>query len=63
MIETADTDYVADYDTDYERPIMSRYFEGKCLHKPKNYCLTVKIIHVIIILTVLWMIWNWQSIV
>ena len=29
MIETADTDYVADYDTDYERPIMSLYFDRK----------------------------------
>ena len=37
MIETADTDYAADYDTDYaadddtdyERPIMSRYFDKK----------------------------------
>jgi len=28
MIETADTDY----DTDYERPIMSRYFERKFLN-------------------------------
>jgi len=24
MIETADTDYAADYDTDYEKSIMSR---------------------------------------
>jgi len=29
MIETADIDYAADYDTVYERPIMSRYFDQK----------------------------------
>jgi len=26
MIETADTDYAPNYDTDYEKPIMSRCF-------------------------------------
>ena len=26
MIETANTDYQADYDTDYERQIMNGYF-------------------------------------
>jgi len=31
MIETADTDYQADYDTDYKRPIMSLYFHQKFL--------------------------------
>jgi len=27
MIQTADTNYVANYDIDYEKPIKSRYFE------------------------------------
>jgi len=27
MIETSDTDYAANYDTDYERPSMSSYFD------------------------------------
>ena len=31
MIKTAVTDYAADYDTDYERLIMSRYFDPKSL--------------------------------
>jgi len=43
MIETADTDYAADYDTDYERPIVSQYFERKFLNNPKNNYLTLKI--------------------
>ena len=43
MIETADTNYEADYDTDYETPIMSRYFERKCFNNPKNNYLTLKI--------------------
>jgi len=29
MIQTADTDYAADYDTDYEKPIKSRSFDHK----------------------------------
>jgi len=29
MIQTADTDYAADYDTDYEKPIKSRCFDKK----------------------------------
>ena len=29
MIQTADTDYVAAYDTDYEKPIKSRCFDKK----------------------------------
>jgi len=29
MIQTADTDYEADYDTDYEKPIKSRCFAQK----------------------------------
>jgi len=37
MIETTDTDYAADYNTYYERPIMSRYFERKICNSPKNY--------------------------
>jgi len=27
MIQTADTDYAAHYDTDYEKPIKSRCFD------------------------------------
>ena len=29
MIQTVDTDYAADYDTDYEKPIKSRCFDQK----------------------------------
>ena len=40
MIQTADTDYAADYDTDYEKPIKSGCFDKKipqnCLFNPKN---------------------------
>ena len=36
MTETAETDYAADYVTDYERPIMSRYFERTFLNNPKK---------------------------
>jgi len=32
MIQTADTNYSADYDTDYEKPIKSRCFDQK-FHK------------------------------
>ena len=43
MTKTADTDYAADYDIDYERPIMKgRYFERTFLNNPKSYYLTVK---------------------
>ena len=39
MIQTADTDYAADYDTDYEKPIKSRCFDQK---SPKIAYLTLK---------------------
>jgi len=31
MIQTADTDYAADYDTDYEKSIKSQCFDQKLL--------------------------------
>jgi len=31
MIEASDTDYADDYDTDYEKPIINRYFDLKSL--------------------------------
>ena len=41
MIQTADTDYTADYDTDYEKPIKSRCFDQNSLKiaylTPKNF--------------------------
>src|SRR6218665_882321 len=40
MIETADTDYGANYDTNYERPIMSRCLSENFLITLKNYYLT-----------------------
>ena len=40
MIPIADTDYAADYDTDYEKPIESRRFDQK---SPKIAYLTLKI--------------------
>ena len=36
MIETADTDYAADYDTDYKRPIMTDIWS-------ENFCINPKI--------------------
>jgi len=39
MIQTADTDYAADYDIDYEKPINSRCFDQK---SPKIVYLTLK---------------------
>ena len=40
MIETADTDYAADYDIDYEKPIKSRCFDQNsppnCIKKPEK---------------------------
>jgi len=29
MIQATDSDYAADYDTDYDKPIKSRYFDKK----------------------------------
>jgi len=39
MIQKADTDYAADYDTSYEKPIKSRCFDQK---PPKIAYLTLK---------------------